>query len=110
MGQGDTLAAVLGTGNLGDCLCCDITGCGKAAGLFDHGFADNGSILEHIVQIDQAAVMHMLCEIVGIMKVNQSFFVSLHNVGRKKETAGDVFADFSGHIIPLYTVDNGIFV
>ena len=75
MGEGNALAAVLGTGNLGNGLGGDIAGSGKAAGLFNHGLADDGAVLEHIFQIYQTAVMHMLRKIVGIMEMNQPLFV-----------------------------------
>ena len=78
--------------------------------LFNHGFTDDSTILQHIFQIDQAAIVHMLCKIICIMEVDDSFFMRFCNVMRKQETCSDVFADFSCHIVSLYTVDYWIFI
>ena len=104
VGQSNALAAVLGTGDLSDSLGSDVAGCGEGVRSLNHGLADDGSVLQHIFQIYQTAVMHMLGKIIGIMEMNDAFFVSLHNVLGKKEPAGDILADLAGHIISLYAV------
>ena len=48
MGKCNTLSTVLGTCNLGYCLCCDVTCCRKALWLLNHNVADYCSVLEHI--------------------------------------------------------------
>ena len=79
-------------------------------GLLNHGAADNGSVLKHVLQIDQIAVVHMLCEIVRIMEMNDSLIVGGHNLRRKQDTLGDVLAHLAGHVVALYAVDRRVLV
>ena len=110
VGQGNTLTTVLRTCNLCDDLCGDVT-CGrKTVRLFDHGFADNSSVLQHILQIDQTAIVHVLCEIVCIMEMNNTFPMSICNIMGQQKAGRNVLADFARHVITLYTVDNRILI
>ena len=52
-------------------------------GLFNFGFADDGAVLQHILEVYEVAVVHVLCEVVGIVEVDQSLLVSLYDVGRQ---------------------------
>ena len=104
------LTAVLIACNLSDYLCCNIAGSGKAVGLFNKGFADNCSVLEHILKVDKVAVMHMLCEIIGIVEMYQAFLISFNNISRKKNTSCNILADLACHIVTLNAVYNGVLV
>ena len=106
----DALTAVLTGSNLRDDLRCDVTSGGKAVGLFDHGAADNGAVLEHILEIDKVAVVHMLCEIVCVMEMDDALVVSSYNVCRKKESSCDILADLACHVVALNAVDSGVFI
>ena len=79
----NTLSAVLVACHLRDDLSRDVAGCGKAVGLFNFGFADDGAVLQHILEVYEVAVVHVLCEVVGIVEVDQSLLVSLYDVGRQ---------------------------
>jgi hypothetical protein len=59
--------------------------------LFDHRLGNDRSVLKHIFQIDQAAVVHVLGKIVRIMEMDDPFFVRFHDVCRKQETLRNVF-------------------
>ena len=54
--------------------------------------------------------MHMLRKVIGIVKMDDSFFMRVYNMLRQKKAARNVFPDFSGHIIPLHAVDRRIFI
>ena len=54
--------------------------------------------------------MHVLCKIVGVMEVDNALLMRTDYFVRKKESSRQVAADFSGHIIALYTVDSRILV
>ena len=110
MGQGNALPAVLVAGHLCDDLGGDIAGCGETVGLLDHGAADDRAVLEHILQIDQIAVMHMLGIIIRIMKMDDPLAVRLHDVFRKKHPARQVLAHLAGHVISLHAVDRRILI
>ena len=79
-------------------------------GLLDHSAADHRTVLEHVFQIDQVAVVHMLGVIIGIVEMNDPLMVCLYNIFRQQHSLCQVLADFSCHIIPLYTVDCRIFI
>ncbi len=108
--QGNALTAILRTCNLCNNLCGNIT-CGrKAVGLLDHCFADNSTVLQHILQIYQTAVMHVLRKIIGIMEMNNASLMRICDIMRQQKTGGDILADFTGHIVTLYAVYNGVLV
>ena len=110
MGQGNTLSAVLGTCNLRDCLCGNVAGSGKALRRIDHRLADNRTVLKHVLQIDQTAVVHVLRKIIRVMKMDDSFLMRLYDLRWQKESSGDILADLTGHIISLYAVYSRILV
>ena len=110
MGKRDALSAILIGCDLCDSLCSNIAGSGKALWTLNHGLGNNCTVLQHIFQIDQTAVMHMLCIIICIMEVNDAFFMSFHNIRRKKEPFCDVLADLASHIVTLYRVHDRILV
>ena len=101
MGEGDGLAAVLARRHLGDDLGCDGAGSREAAGRIDMRSRDAGAVLQHVVEIDQTAVVHVLGEVVRVVEVNDAFFVRLDDILRKKVAVGVIAAPFAGHIITL---------
>lgn len=64
----------------------------------------NHAVLEHIFQVDQITVVHVLCKVVSIMKLKKPLFMRGHNIRRQKESLGNIFAYFSCHIVALHTV------
>ena len=110
MGQADALAAVLVGSHLCNDLGGDVAGGGEAVGLLNEGARDDGAVLEHVVQIDQVAVVHVLCEVVGIVEVDQAFLVCLDNVRGQQQAGGQVLGDLTGHVVALDAVDGGVLV
>ena len=80
MGQRDGLAAILGGCNLGDDLCRDVAGRREAVRLLNQRTRDNSTVLEHILQVHQVAVMHVLGKVVGIVEVDQALIVGIHDL------------------------------
>ena len=87
-----------------------VAGGGEAVGFLNQGARDDSAILEHIFQIDQTAVMHMLGKIVCVMEMDDPFLMSFHDIRRQQKTFRDILADFSCHIIALYAVDSRILI
>ena len=54
--------------------------------------------------------MHMLCVIISIMEMYYTGFMSFNNIRRQQKPFCKITADFTGHIITLYTVDSRILV
>ena len=110
MGQGDGLTAVLVGGDLRHDLGGDVAGGGKAVGLLDERTGDDGAVLEHVLQIYQIAVVHVLGEIVAVVEVDDALTVGLHDVLGQQDPIGDVTGDFAGHVVALGGVDDGVLV
>ena len=56
--------------------------------FFNHGVGNNRTVLEHIFQIDQIAVVHVLCEIVGVVEVDDTLFMRFDNIFGQQNTLG----------------------
>ena len=110
MGQRKRLSAILIAGYLCNNLCGNVTGSKKAVWLLNHSLTDDSTILKHVFQIQQIAVMLFLSKIIRIMKMNNTFLMCFHNVFRKQNTAGQVLADFTSHIISLSRVDHRVLI
>ena len=110
VGQRYALAAVLARSHLRDDLRGDVAGGGEGVRAVDFCSADDSSVLKHVLQIDQVAVVHVLRKVVRVVKVNQAFLVGLGQVFVKQKALGDVLADLAGHVVALHGNDGGIFV
>ena len=110
VGQGNGLAAVLIGGHLGNDLCCDIAGGGEGMGLLDHGAGNDGAVLEHIFQIHQVTIVHMLGIIVRVVEMDDASLVGIHNGLGQQNTGGDILADLASHIVTLDSIDGGVLV
>ena len=110
VGQGDGLAAVLVTGHLSDDLGGDVAGGGEAVGTLDQRTGDDGAVLQHVLQIHQVAVVHVLGKVVGVVEVDDALPVCLHDVGGQQDALAQVAAHLAGHVVPLGGVDHGVLV
>ena len=110
MCQRNALTAVLVAGHLRNDLHGDIAGCGKAVRLVNICLTDNSSVLQHILQVNQITVVHMLCKIVCIVEMDQPLLVCLYDILRKQQPSCQILAYLSCHIITLHTVDDRILI
>ena len=110
MRQCKRLSAVLVGSNLCNDLCCNVAGGIEAVRLLNLGTGNDRTVLQHILQIDQITVVLLLCIVVGIMEMNNTFFMRLYNILRKKQTLCKVAGNLAGHIITLCRVDYRILV
>ena len=76
----------------------------------DHGTRDDGAILQHVFQIHQVAVMHMLREVVGIVEVDDALVMRAHHLGRQQQAHRDVLGHLARHIDALHGVHRGVLV
>ena len=79
-------------------------------GLFDEGTRDDGAVLEHVLQVDQIAVVHVLGVVVHVVEVDDARLVGLHDVGGEQQPLGDVLGHLAGHVVPLNRVDHRVLV
>ena len=110
MRQREGLSSVLIGGDLGYNLCRYVAGGEEAVRLFNQGFADYRSVLQHILQVDQVTVVLLLGKIIGIMEMDDACLVGADNFFRKENTAGQILADLAGHVITLGGIDDGVLV
>ena len=52
----------------------------------------------------------MLCKIVRIVEVNNTFLISLNNISRQKHSSCKVTTDLTGHIVTLNAVDGRVLI
>ncbi len=86
MRQRDRLAAILRRSHLSDNLRGNIAGSRETVRLFNQRARDNGAVLQHILEVYQVAVVHVLRKVVRIVEVNEALIVGCHYVGRKQYT------------------------
>ena len=110
MGQGDRLAAVLVRGHLRHDLGGDIAGSGEAVGPLDEGTGDDGAVLQHILQVHQITVVHVLGVIISVMEVDDALPVGLHDLLRQQDALRDVTAHLAGHVVPLGGIHHRVLV
>ena len=110
MGQADALAAVLVGGHLCNDLGGDVAGGGEAVRLLNIGAGDDGAVLEHVVQIDEVAVVHVLGKVVGVVEVDETLLMGLDDLRVQQQAGGQVLGDLTGHVVALDAVDGGVLV
>ena len=110
VGQGDGLAAVLVGGHLGHNLSGDVAGGGEAVGPLNEGPGDDGAVLQHVLQVHQVAVVHVLGEIVGVVEVDDALLMGLHNLLGQQQPLAEVPGDLAGHVVPLGGVHHRVLV
>ena len=110
MRQGEGLAAVLVGGNLRYDLGGNIAGGKEGMGLLNEGLADDRTVLKHILQIDQIAVVFSLGKVIRIVEMNDSFFMGFDNIFRKEKSFCQVLGNFPGHVIALGGIDDRILI
>ena len=95
MRQRNALAAVLVGCHLRNDLCGNVAGGRKAVGFINASTRNHSAVLQHIFQIDQRAVKHVLGKIVGIVEMNSAIIVSIYNIFREKQIKAQIFGDFA---------------
>ena len=110
VGQADALAAVLAGRDLRDDLCGNVAGRGEGVRLFNQSAADDRAVLQHIVQIDEVAVVHVLGVVVGIVEVDDALLMRFDDLRGEQHTHGQILADLAGHVVTLYAVDGRVLV
>ena len=96
--------------HLRDDLRGNVTGRGKAVRPFNQRACDHRAVLQHILQIHQIAVVHVLGKIVRIVKMNDALVMRVHNVLRQQNPVCNVSGHLARHIIALGGVYHRVFV
>ena len=110
MAHGDGLSAVLAGRDLSDDLRSDGAGSGEALRTVDMSAGDAGAVLQHVLEVDEVAVVHVLCEVVRVVEVDDAVSVSHDDVFRKQVLRGVVAAPLTGHVVSLDGEDGRVLV
>ena len=78
--------------------------------LLDEGAGDDGAVLQHVIKVDQIAVVHVLGIVVGIVEVDDALLMRLDDLRGEQHAHGQILADLAGHIVTLYAVDGRVLV
>ena len=110
MRERDGLAAILAARHLGDDLRGDVARGGEHVRTLDEGTRDDRAVLEHVLEVDEVAVVHVLREVVGIMEVDDAVVVRLDDLARQKHAHGEVLGDLTRHVVTLDGIDGRVLV
>lgn len=105
MPQIHTLPTVLIGGNAGNDLSRYRAGYLKALGGFNELVIHHGTIVQHIADIDEAAVEYGLNKVVHIMEVQDAFIVSPGNFLWQQDALCQIPAYYTGDIVALGRCD-----
>ena len=106
----DGLAAVLAAGHLSDDLRGDVAGGGEAVRALDERAGDDGAVLQHVVEVDEVAVVHVLREVVRVVEVDDALLVGAHHLCWQQLAHGEVLGDLAGHVVALDGDHRGVLV
>ena len=104
------LAAVLVGGHTGDDLGGDGAGHLEALGALNELAVHHGAVVQHVPDVDEAAVEDGLDEIVRVVEVDGSLVVGLGDVLGQQDAPGQVPAHLAGDVVPLGGSDHGVLV
>ena len=110
VGQRNGLPTVLVAGHLRYDLGGNVTGGGEGMRPLDQGPGDNGPVLQHVLQVHQVAVVHMLRKVVAVMEVDDPLIMGLHNIRGQQNTVGDITGNLTGHIVALGGIDHRVLI
>ena len=60
--------------------------------LFDERAGDDRAVLQHVLEIDQVAVVHVLGIVIRIVKMDDTGLMRLDDILRQQDAARDILA------------------
>ena len=78
--------------------------------LLNERAGDDRAVLEHVLEVDEVAVVHVLRKIVGVMEVDDAGLVRVDDLLRQEHPRRQVFGNFARHIVALDGVDGRVLV
>ena len=79
-------------------------------GPLDEGARDHGAVLQHVLEVHEVAVVHVLGIIVRVVEVDDALLMCLDDVLGQEDAVGQVAADLARHVVALRGVDDGVLV
>ena len=78
--------------------------------LLDQRARDNGAVLEHVLQVHQIAVVHVLGKVIRIVEMDQALIMGIHDLLGQQHALGQVLGNLAGHIVALNGIDGRILI
>ena len=63
--------------------------------------ANTRAILKHVLEINQVAIVHVLCKVVSVMEMDKAVIISFSYIFWKQILISIIAAPFTRHIITL---------
>ena len=101
MSQGDGLTTVLARCYLSNNLSCNVACRREAVWTLNQSTGDNSAVLQHVIKVDEVAVVHVLCKVIGIVEVDKTLVVSSNNILWKELTLNEVLRNLTSHVVTL---------
>ena len=108
--QRNGLSAILVRRNLGNDLRGNVAGRGEGMRTFDQRSGNDGSILQHVLEIDKITVMHMLCIVIAVMEVDDALVVRFDDILRQEDALREITAHLACNVVALCRIHDGILV
>ena len=78
--------------------------------LLDQRARNNSAVLEHVLQVHQIAVVHVLGKVIRIVEMDQALIMGIHDLLRQQHTLSQVLGDLAGHVVTLNGIDGRVLV
>lgn len=104
------LTTVLVGGHAGNDLSGDGAGHLEALGGLNELTVHHGAVVQHVADVDEAAVENRLDKVVGVVEVDGALVVSLGDILRQQDAAGQVPAHLAGNVVTLGGGDHGVLI
>ena len=78
--------------------------------LLNQRTRDNSAVLEHVLQVHQIAVVHVLGKVIRIVEMDQALIMGIHDLLGQQHTLSQVLGDLAGHVVTLNGIDGRVLV
>ena len=82
----------------------------EASGAFNELAIHNSAVIQHITDINQAAVKNRLDKIIGIVKMQHALFMGLRDFFWQHNALGQILRNLAGNQIALSCCHGGVFI
>ena len=78
--------------------------------LLDQRARNNSAVLEHVLQVHQIAVVHVLGKVIRIVEMDQALIMGIHDLLGQQHTLSQVLGNLAGHVVTLNGIDGRVLV
>ena len=104
------LAAILARSNRSNNLRHNSAGYLEASRAFNHFAVHNGAVVQHIANVNQAAVKNRLDKIICVMEMQNALLMCLGNLLRQHQALRQILRNLTGNQVALRSSHRSIFI